>query len=149
MKEGQVWSMDLIVAVIIFLLAVGVFYFFAGTNNNHESSTLQIESKVVADKLGGDGVVSIANGTALDNEKLKLLATMPYDQLKQELGLKNDFCIVLRDQEGNLIPVLVRSQPSPVYKIAIGSPQLNITINGISEPCGAELDQTEIDKLVS
>jgi len=102
-KRAQVWSIDLFIAVVIFLLALGVFYFFMSRDTAETQSKLKIESQLIATKLVGEEQGSIINGTTLDDQKLESVLNMEYDQLKQELNIKDDFCVVFKDQEGRVL----------------------------------------------
>ena len=121
--------MDLIIAVVVFLLAIGIFYFFTNSKTTTDQSTLKIETQVVAERLTGDESTSILNGTVVDEEKLQNLTTTDYETLKASLGVRDDFCIVFRDQEGNIILV-------GENKTGIGNPSLNLTIDGTTFKCG-------------
>jgi len=133
MGNGQVWSMDLIIAVVVFLLAVGVFYFLTNHRANADQSKLQIESQLIANKVTGEEAVSIVNGGAVDEQKLSNLANIPYDELKSRLGLSDDFCIVLLDQNGAVI--LVGNGTEQRVGIGNGNLTLNLTTLGKSFNC--------------
>jgi len=139
--------MDLVVAVIVFLLAIGVFYFFTHGSVTDESSKLQVESQIIANKLSGDEAGSIANGTAIDEQSLKNLVYANYDDLKETFGVRGDFCIVLRDQDGNI--VVLGNQTGSGYKIGVGNEDLNLTFkNGAATvSCGKLLTEEEVKAL--
>lgn len=140
-RGGQVWSIDLIIAVVIFLLAISIFYFFTNSRISNNQSKLEIESRIVADKLTGDENVSVMNGTVIDEERLTQLAQLSYDDLKQKLGIRGDFCILLYDQDKHVI--LINNGTDNL--VGIGNPELNITLpeynrNGVWCHCGDAID---------
>ncbi len=132
---AQVWSIDLFIAVVIFLLALGVFYFFMTHNSSSKQSTLQVESQLIADKLTGDEQGSVVNGTSVDDTKLNAVLDTPYDQLKQQLNVRDDFCIIFKDQNGNL---LVVGNGTSGNRTGIGNGNLTLNISGTQYPCGEE-----------
>jgi cytoskeletal protein RodZ len=71
MKRGQVWSMDLIIAVIVFLLAVGIFYFFTNERVNEGESKLVVESENAAETVLSDTDVGLLEGDAINETKLE------------------------------------------------------------------------------
>ncbi len=145
MRTGQVWSMDLVVAVIVFLLAIGVFYFFTHGTVTDESSTLQVESQIIANKLAGDEAGSIANGTAINEVSLKNLVYADYGGLKGTFGVHDDFCIILRDQDGNIV-VLGNQSGTGGYKVGVGNGDLNLTFKdgAATVTCGQLLTEGQV-----
>ena len=133
-SKAQVWSMDLIIAVVIFLLAIGVFYFFTEGKVDENTSKLYIESQIIANRLTGDENISIVKDGAIDDEKLQKLVLKgdDYEKLKEELGVHDDFCMVLRDQEGNIILV---GNDTIGFRVGIASPDLKVDINGTVYNC--------------
>ncbi len=122
--------MDLIIAVVVFLLAIGIFAFFTNSNTNTDQSTLKVESQIIAEKLTGDESSSLLNGTSVDETKLETLTTKPYAELKKELGVRSDFCIVFRDQEGNIILI------GPDNQVGAGNANLTLEIGEKPFTCG-------------
>lgn len=136
LRRGQVWSMDLIIAVIIFLLSIGALYLFTQHRMENNVAKLQIESQVIANKLVSDRDVMITEDGAINDTKLNKLANTEYHHLKEELGVHDDFCIILRDQNGNLIPV-GNETTGPL--VGVGSSDLNITVDGGTYKCNQAL----------
>ncbi len=134
-RRGQVWSMDLIIAVVVFLLAIGVFYFFTQSRTNEDTSKLYVESQLIANKLTGDEQGSITNGTLINDDKLNdLIDDYTYDELKELLGIHDDFCIVLQDQDGNIILI---GNSSTGNRVGLGKDHLDLTIEGVGTySCG-------------
>lgn len=110
LKRGQTWSFDLIVAVILFIVVVALFYTFLsgdkyGDNvEGLETSVRTINSRLDCDISSDDGVCIIQKGK-LSTTKVASLSSTDYDDLKVELGITGDFCIYLKDANGALIPM--------------------------------------------
>jgi len=83
------------------------------------------EAEIVLDKLT-DGLeeISLLSSNELIEEKFETLDKMGYDEVKDMLGIENEFCIFLEDVTGNLVKI-------DDLNLAIGSDK--IYINGI--PC--------------
>lgn len=135
--RGQNWSLDLIIGVVIFLLAIGVIYSLLSNKSREDVAPLRIESEVIATKLTTPEAATsdemiVATDNQLDIEKLQELTKYPggYDALKEELGVQNDFCIYLQDENGNVI--YIEGDDGKYTGIGPGSPELNLS--GV--PCG-------------
>lgn len=133
--RGQNWSLDLIIGIVIFLLAVGVIYSILASKNREDTTPLRTDSEIIATKLttpetSTSANILIATDNQLDIEKLKGLTTADYAKLKQDLGVQNDFCIYLQDEEGNVI--YIEGSDGNYTGIGPGSPDLNLS--GV--PCG-------------
>ena len=129
-KRGQTWSFDLIVAVIVFIVVVGIFYSVLNKSNEGVIDTQALESnaKSISHQLNCD--VSpvhppcfIENGE-INQVKLAAVAALDYDELKELLGTDEDFCIYLLDEEDRVIPVVDESTPG----IGSGSYLLNSSL---------------------
>ena len=84
------------------------------------------EAEIVLEKLTkGDTEINLLSSNTLLEEKLENLDRMGYDEVKNILGIKSDFCIYFEDATGNIVKI---DDISP----GIGSDK--IYING--EPCG-------------
>jgi cytoskeletal protein RodZ len=136
MKRGQVWSMDLIIAVIVFLLAVGIFYFFTNERVNEGESKLVVESENAAETVLSDTDVGLLEGDAINETKLEEMvrrSQTDYEGLKRDLGVQNDFCVVMLDENEN---VILLSDGTIHDLVGFGSPDLNVTIEGKTGFCG-------------
>lgn len=134
-SKGQVWSMDLIIGVIIFLLAIGIFYFLTNDRAESDQSKLILESQVVADKVASEEGVGILDGTAVDEEKLVRLVQKiqkDYHGTKEELGIQHEFCLLLLDEEEN---VMLLSNGTEHDFVGIGNPELTVTLPSRNKEC--------------
>ena len=90
-----------------------------------EKADLEQEAKTLLDTVTAEGkAISLVESNELLEEKVKSLGNMDYDEFKNTLGLKSDFCIYFEDASGNLIKV-------NGIELGIGSEK--IKING--KPC--------------
>jgi len=129
--------MDLIIAVLIFLLAAGIFYYFTGHEAQRDQTKLKIEAQVMADKLASTAELGLVNGSSVDEQKLQQTVGSSVDDyaaLKQKLGLQDDFCVVMLDSDGNLILL----GNGTVNRAGFGNGNLTINMTGINQavPCG-------------
>lgn len=107
--RGQSWSLDIILAVVIFVLIVGIFYTVLSSNKKDKTQELSLESKTVVSNLDAANAqisnLTIINAGEINTEALQKLYQSDYTALKKELGIKGEFCIYLVDQYGRIITV--------------------------------------------
>ena len=133
--HGQSWSLDIILAFVIFVLVIGIFYAILGNKKEDKTQDLTVESKTVISNLDtsngrNNNLTIIDNGKITDQELVTLYGSN-YDQLKRELGIRGDFCIYIVDQYGNLVTTNVNGEEIGSF----GNP--NYDVNG--QPCGSAL----------
>ena len=64
------------------------------------------EAEIVLSKLtDGNTKVSLTESDELIEEKIKNLDQMDYDEIKNIIGVKNDFCIFFEDSSGDLVKI--------------------------------------------
>lgn len=134
-KKGQTWSFDLIVAVVLFVIVIALFYTFLSGDNSKtdkvtmmESSVQTISSKLNCD-LSSDESICIIKKGHLKNDSLNSFSSKDYEDLKVSLGIKGDFCIYLIDKDGYYVPM--------GDKIGVGSGDLLlVNQSGITLYCG-------------
>ncbi|RLE42168.1 hypothetical protein DRJ48_04115 [Candidatus Woesearchaeota archaeon] len=126
MKWGQAWSVDAIVGVFLFvIIIISVIAFSISRSHVEKVEELKEEGESVFSKLS-TGELKLIQERKVDPEKLEEIKNMSYSELKQKLGLRNDFCIYFVDESGNLIYL---DESGNV--VGIGSPRA--LINGL--PC--------------
>jgi len=109
----------------IILLTIIALFVIIKTILVPQSTTVEQEANIVLDTFtNGDDRMSLINQNELIEEKLRNLDDMGYDEIKNELGLKSDFCIYFEDISGNLVRI-------DNVNLGIGSEK--ISING--NPC--------------
>jgi len=104
-KKSQSFSADLIVVIIIVLFGV-IFLVVNKINNVNNGSNLQEVSKKVSSEASvlfsnfkSSGIVDSDN-----NLNLNKLENINYENLKENLGISNDFAIVL-EKNGKLVMI--------------------------------------------
>ena len=130
MGRGQAWSLDLVFGVLIFMLSLGVIYALLMSRDKDNSTPLRIESEVIATKLASDPTLAVATDNQLNIGKLSTMTGMDYNSLRSQLGVKNEFCIYLEDDQGNLVYII--NGTNKYTGIGAGSDELNIS----GTPCG-------------
>lgn len=118
-------------AVVLFIVIVGIFYAFLTSDNPGDDVTLlRGDAKTVAHKINCDvensDVCVVENGR-VDSVRLETLYGADYDTLRNELGVDGDFCIYLRDARGRLVPVGGKSGVGN-NKFGIGTDDVGDTI---------------------
>lgn len=134
--QGQSWSLDMILAVVVFILIIAVFYSLLSSNKGTtKTDTLQKESNTILSALdsstGLNNSYAVINKGNIDPQKLQELYSSDYGALKQQLGLRGDFCIYVVDQNGNIITVIANGTE------LAGFGNGNLSINDI--PCGTRV----------
>lgn len=108
-KRGQTWSLDLIIGVVLFLLILVVVYSLLAAKPNQEND-LRTEADNIVTKIDSvnnptQTLPKVIQGNSLSEDELKKLYGMSYDELKAELGITGEFCIMVVDDFGSIIPI--------------------------------------------
>jgi len=106
-KNAQTWSIDLIMGVIIFMLVIAIFYAFLSSKGSEPIEDLEADARAVDTKVTGKQLTSLGIITeegAIDKQKFDQLCQENYEDVKKSLGIENDVCIYLEDEDGNIIP---------------------------------------------
>jgi hypothetical protein len=105
-KRGQSWSFDIALAVVIFILTTITFFAFSNSDNARKLGAVQSEAHYLLEHAKAENsALQIIDGQEVDVVKLQQLALADYEQLKEESGISNDFCIYFEDEEGNVVPI--------------------------------------------
>ena len=86
----------LIVAVIIMVVSV---YDKMNKPVNEPKMEAEKITEIILDNHG----MSFASGGVIDENKLREIQDMNYEDFKKSINAKNDFCIYIEDGNGNLI----------------------------------------------
>ena len=107
MKKGQAWSIDLIIAAVIFILIIAIFYTILSKEPGSDVEQLKREGGFIATKLadGSAAPCSFIVDKEVDPQKLKDCFSGTPEQFKKDNNIRNKFCIFLVDQNGRLITV--------------------------------------------
>ena len=123
-KKSQTWSMDIMLAVVIFIGAIFVVYSILSGSKADTAGKLEEDAALVLDNLASeDFEISVVDGVELNEAKLLGLLNEEYPDLKQKIRAGSDFCIFLEDEEGKL--VYISNKPG------IGSDKIKVS----DQPC--------------
>lgn len=93
-------AIALLLIIALFIILKTAFTPLKATTN------LEQEAKSVLSTLtNGNAEISLVDSNGLIEEKIKNLDRMGYDEIKNILGIKNDFCIFFEDISGNLVKI--------------------------------------------
>lgn len=96
MKKTIKINENSIIVIIIFII------FFAVILTKTNEPSIKEAEKITAMILD-EHDISFANNGIIDKNKLKEVKSMSYNDLKQMLNIKSDFCIYLEDSNGNIL----------------------------------------------
>jgi len=103
--QGQSWSLDIILAFVIFVLIIGIFYALLSNNRKEKTDDLTLESSTIVSNLDSSNgqntpPLTIIDKGNIDDTKAATLYASDYENLKKQLGVKGEFCIYIVDQDG-------------------------------------------------
>ena len=102
---------DLTLILIVAFLAIIVSIYEKNFGTRGSEPQVPEAEKITGMILGPQGI-SLATNGIIDENKLRMLQNMNYDELKKSVNAQNDFCIYVKDGFGNVI-------------LAKGAPKLN------------------------
>jgi len=132
--KGQVFSVDIIIAVIIFTAAI-LIYYKAMINFSEDDSELFdsiiMDVKSISDSLMSEGnpanwskeninTLGLHTNQRINKTKLRYFAGIPYKDTKNLLGTKYDYYIIFKDRNNNVCPINESLE-------GIGKPGVNLT----------------------
>ncbi|MFA4953669.1 MAG: hypothetical protein WC584_05585 [Candidatus Pacearchaeota archaeon] len=102
-KQGQVWSLDVIVGITIFMAAMVILFFYAMNYTNQ--SEINMEDLSYQGNIASEFILSEQHGILTSNKinqtKLDSFYYSDYGAKKSELGVKDNFYFTLTDLEIN------------------------------------------------
>ncbi|MBN1792727.1 hypothetical protein JW826_03515 [Candidatus Woesearchaeota archaeon] len=132
MERAQIWSIDVLLAVVIFISIMIIFYVTINAKETPSLKDLQTEAKFIDAELEKNEGIAFIENDVVDSAKLDAFtqeASVNYDDVKEELGIVGDFCIYFEDENGYLI-VLEDN------RTGIGTGEL---VNISDVPCGTPM----------
>ncbi|MFH1401006.1 MAG: hypothetical protein ABIH41_05805 [Nanoarchaeota archaeon] len=127
-RSGQSWSLDLIIAVVIFILIVTIFYTLLISEPRSEVDTLKSGGRHVLDKLDVEtntGPCAFVKDGVIDRAKAKsCYETQEPDGWAQANNVDSKYCIFILDQNNHIISIENRT--------GFGNSELNVS----DTPCG-------------
>ena len=105
-KKAQSWSVDIILAVIVFMVAFFIFYATLESSPEAKVSDLKEEAGIVIEQVADEEspLKAVDNG-AIDVNEWNRLKSLEYDELKRRLRAGGDFCIYIEDEKGNIVQI--------------------------------------------
>lgn len=103
-RKSQTWSVDIALAIVVFLGAFFIFYYFLGSNPSTQANILKQEAAVVITQATSEnGAINILDNNSVSIAKVSELKKVSYDELKSRLRIDGDFCLYLEDEKGNIV----------------------------------------------
>lgn len=93
-KPNNIDGLRLVIVIALMVMTVGIF-----DNLNQKALSAEKITAVIFD----EHTISFANNGVINENKLKQIQNMNYNEFKNSLNAKNDFCIYLEDENGNII----------------------------------------------
>ena len=120
-KKSQSWSIDIILAVIVFMGSFFLFYALLSEGPEEKAKSLRNDASIVMKQVSSEGVpLNFLYRQQVNASRMNELKNLSYDELKRMLRIEGDFCIYLEDEVGYVIVI------NNSYK-GIGSPNINIS----------------------
>ena len=103
-KRSQAVSMDVMLAIVVFIGAIFVFYAIFGANQESTAEDLEKDASKVLKSISSEGSdVGIMDGIEVNEAKLEELLGRDYDLIKEQIRAGKDFCIFLEDENGDVV----------------------------------------------
>lgn len=115
------------IALIVLAAAIALYLIAAGKKAESDrnipypgldQSSETILRTLIAPQKDSPGSMAVVIGDRVDSSKLQELANTPYEELKSEIGVKNDFAIYFVNGNDTIIPI--------GGKQCIGSPKAEV-----------------------
>ena len=92
---------------ITLVLIVALLAMIISLNNRVDDSISnqppEMEAEKIVNIILDEQTVSFASNGVINEDKLNAIRNMDYHDFKNHLGAKNDFCIYIEDENGNII----------------------------------------------
>ncbi|HDP74189.1 MAG TPA: hypothetical protein ENN46_04535 [Candidatus Woesearchaeota archaeon] len=155
-KKAQVISFDLMIAIIVFMVIATLFFvFFSSRMKESPEVMLDYESKSLRNVVAVSSEDTMTPSSfvlrnRVDYEKLVELAKKT-DQasalrdMKNDFGIRNDFCIYFVDENGEILPIVyLDNDDTPRYVFGIGKKLKIGEFNNRNVECGVKYTSTEL-----
>jgi hypothetical protein len=107
-SKSQTISMDALIAVALFMVAVILFFTLSGSSNGEKRAEgLQTESGKALSSVSSsmNSTDTFLKGSKIDQRKLDEISGLGYSDLKNVIGISSDFCIHFEDEQGNIVNI--------------------------------------------
>jgi hypothetical protein len=135
MDRGQVWSIDVLLAVVIFVSVILIFYVTMVPRQKPQMKDLEIESGALKLELEKNNEFGFITNDEVNSTKFQAFidnATANYTDLKKKLGVKGEFCLFYEDSDGNVVPI---SLNDTMQLIGVGNSSIKVA--GFN--CGSQI----------
>lgn len=104
MSKGQSWSIDIALAVIVFIGGFFMFYLILYSSPNEKAKSLKEEAATVIKQVAAeDAQLNVISMNEVNISKINKLKNINYDELKRMFRIEGDFCLYFEDDKGNLV----------------------------------------------
>jgi hypothetical protein len=128
MERAQVWSIDVLLAVVIFIAIIIIFYTTINYQKTPGLDTIKTDPEKIRVELERNPELAFLKESEISYDKLQNFTNevaTNYSGVKQKLGIQGDFCIFYEDENGNIIRLKDN-------KTGVGNP--GVIVGGV--PCG-------------
>ena len=87
-------EITLVLIVALIAMIVGIY---------NKTAKLEMEAGKIAEVILDNHAISFATNGIIDEDKLNQIQNMDYNQFKNYLKVKNDFCIYIEDGNGRIL----------------------------------------------
>lgn len=88
---------EISLVLVVAIIAIAVSFY------EYNKKPVPIGAEKITGLLLDSHDISFASGGVIDSDKLKEVQKMDYIQLKNRLNVKEDFCMYIEDENGNII----------------------------------------------
>lgn len=103
-KRAQAWSLDIIIASVIFILGIIILYVYAVNYPSHSRDKLDelfYEGNLASELILGEEDFGIVSNGKVNQTKLNDFSGMNYQYKREQLGVRNDFYFTFEGLEVN------------------------------------------------
>ena len=110
-KKGQTWSVDILLAVFVFMLIFILFLGIVGTMMSRQQELrLSEQSEFISALAASEKDFAFIKDNKIDNEQIRRLLTIQKqtngrEEIRKLFEAKNEFCIYFEDSNGDLVPM--------------------------------------------
>ncbi len=106
-RAGQSWSMDLVIAVVVFGFIAVVFYSLLTIQQQPSIDDLQGRAQTIEGKLaaGIAGCGPLIENQSMTMQQLQCLYKQNVTTLREQFGVPGSFCIYVEDTDGTILIV--------------------------------------------
>ena len=135
-RRGQSWSMDLVIAVVVFGFIAVIFYSLLMIQQKPSVDDLRGRAQTIQDRLaqGKSGCGPITENQTITQTQLECLYNKNSTEIRQLLNIQGNFCIYIEDSAGTVL-VVSNDSANPLlarYRTATGDSALIVA----GTPCG-------------